>query len=133
MNEGGLLVVLTAVIAALVVVMLFAVLRFFAATRGAKRRLRDAGTETTLLSHALQEAVSKLKAQEQEMRARAHESEALSEHIVDSLTAGLVVVGLDGRVRDPQSGRLPASRGGARCGGPGLWGRAGRLSARSSS
>ena len=108
MNEGGMLVGLTAVIAALVVVMLFAVLRFFAATRGAKRRLRDAGSETTLLSHALQEAVSKLKAQEQEMRARAHESEALSEHIVESLAAGLVVVGLEGRVQilNPAAYRL---------------------------
>ena len=67
--QGGLLVGLTAVIAAIVVVLLFAVLRFFAATRGAKQRLRDAGSETALLSNALQEAVTKLKAQEQQMRA----------------------------------------------------------------
>ena len=108
MNEGGLLVGVTAVIAAMVVVLLFAVLRFFAATRGAKQRLRDAGSDTALLSNALQDAVTKLKAQEQEMRARAHESEALSEHIVDSLTAGLVVVTLEGRVQilNPAAYRL---------------------------
>ncbi len=108
MNEGGLLVGVTAVIAAIVVVLLFSVLRFFAATRGAKQRLRDAGTGTALLSDVLQEAVGKLKAKEQEMRARAHESEALSEHIVDSLTAGLVVVTLEGRVQilNPAAYRL---------------------------
>jgi signal transduction histidine kinase len=70
--------------------------------------LRDAGAETAFLSSALQEAVGKLKAQEQEMRARAHESEALSAHIVDSLAAGLLVVDKAGRVEtlNPAGHRL---------------------------
>ena len=97
-REGAALVVLTAAAAAIAAVLIFAVLRFLAATRGAQRRRREAGGETALLSSALQDAVSKLKAQEQQMRVRARESEALSEHIVDSLAAGLLVVDMGGRV-----------------------------------
>jgi PAS domain S-box-containing protein len=100
MNRNGeLLLALTAVLVAVVAALFFAVLRFFAASRGAQRRLKDAGTDTMLLSSALQDAVTKLKAQEQLMRTRAHESEAFSAQIVDSLTAGLLVVDTDGRVR----------------------------------
>jgi signal transduction histidine kinase len=52
-----------------------------------------------MLSAALQEAVAKLKAQERATAARAEASERLSEEIISSLTAGLLVVGLDGDVR----------------------------------
>ena len=97
-REGATLVVLTAAAAAIAALLIFAVLRFLAATRGDQRRRRDLGGETALLSGALQEAVTKLKAQEQHMRARARDSEALSEHILDSLTAGLLVVDTGGRV-----------------------------------
>jgi signal transduction histidine kinase len=97
-RDGALLVVLTAAVAAIGAILIFAVLRFLGATRGAQRRPRESGSETALLSSALQEAVAKLKAQEQQMAARARESEALSEHILDSLTAGLLVVEMDGRV-----------------------------------
>ena len=45
-----------------------------------------------MLSVALQEAVTKLKAQEKAMTARAAASEQLSGDIVESLTAGLLVV-----------------------------------------
>jgi PAS domain S-box-containing protein len=48
---------------------------------------------------ALQEAVTKLKAQEREMSARAEASERLSGEIVESLTSGLLVVGSDGALR----------------------------------
>ena len=107
-GDGSLLVVLTAGLAAIAAVLIFAVLRFLASTRGAQRRLRDAGAETAFLSSALQDAVGTLKAQEREMRARAHESEALSEHIVDSLAAGLLVVDMAGRVEtlNPAGHRL---------------------------
>jgi PAS domain S-box-containing protein len=97
-REGALLVVLTAAAAAIASLAIFAVLRFLAATRGAQQRRRESAGETALLSGALQEAVTKLKAQEQQMRARARESEALSDHIVESLTAGLLVVDLNGVV-----------------------------------
>jgi signal transduction histidine kinase len=89
---GYALLGLTAVVAMLVGVMTFAVLRFAAAAKQAKRHLRETGTETALLSAALQEAVSKLKAQERAMSDRAVNSEQLNAQIVESLTAGLVVV-----------------------------------------
>ena len=107
-RDGAALVVITAALAAIVAIFIFAVLRFFAATRGAKRRLREVGGETALLSSALQDAVGKLRAQEQAMRVRARESEELSAHILDSLTAGLLVVDLGGRVEilNPAGHRL---------------------------
>ena len=107
-GDGSLLVVLTAGFAAIVAALIFAVLRFLASPRGPQGRLRDAGAETAFLSSALQEAVGTLKAQEREMRARAHESEALSEHVVESLAAGLLVVDLAGRVEtlNPAGHRL---------------------------
>ena len=69
---------------------------------GGRRRsagLRGGGAETALLSAALQEAVTKLKAQERATAARADASERLSGEIISSLTAGLLVVGLHGEVR----------------------------------
>src|ERR1043166_5660879 len=93
------LIGLTAIVAALVGLLTFAVLRIGAAARDSRRYLRDGGTETALLSAALQEAVTKLKTQEREMWARAEASEWLSNEIFASLTAGLLVVGLKGDVR----------------------------------
>jgi len=89
---------LTAIVAALVAALTFALLRFAAAAKDTRRHLHG-GAETALLSAALEEAVGKLKAQERAMAARANASERLSGQIVDSLTAGLLVVGLDGEVR----------------------------------
>jgi signal transduction histidine kinase len=96
---GYSLLLLTAVVAALAAVLMFALLRFVAAARDARRGMRDGGAETTLLSAALQEAVTKLKAQERATAARAEASERLSGEIISSLTSGLLVVGLDGAVR----------------------------------
>jgi two-component system sensor histidine kinase AtoS len=90
---------LTALIAGLVAVLAFAILRFSAAAADAKRNSRGSGAETALLSAALQEAVTKLKAQERATAARADASERLSGEIISSLTAGLLVVGLHGEVR----------------------------------
>ena len=90
---------LTALVAGLVAVLAFALLRFSAAAADAKRSLRGSGAETALLSAALQEAVTKLKAQERATAARADASERLSGEIISSLTAGLLVVGLHGEVR----------------------------------
>ena len=90
---------LTALVAALVAVLAFALLRFSAAAADTRRNLRGGGTETALLSAALQEAVTKLKAQERATAARADASERLSGEIITSLTAGLLVVGLRGEIR----------------------------------
>ncbi len=90
---------LTAVVAGLMGVLIFAVLRFSAAARDSKRYLRENRSETAFVTAALQEAVAKLKAQEREMTARAEASERLSGEIVDSLASGLMVVGSDGLIR----------------------------------
>jgi signal transduction histidine kinase len=90
---------LTAIVAALVAVLTFATLKFAAAARESRRGLSGAGAETAFLSAALQEAVTKLKAQERATAARAEASERLNGEIISSLTAGLVMVDLNGHVR----------------------------------
>ncbi len=89
---------LMAVVGALAAALAFAILRFAAAVRDTRRHLRG-GADTALLSAALEEAVTKLKAQERATAARADASERLSEEIIASLTAGLLVVGLEGELR----------------------------------
>jgi PAS domain S-box-containing protein len=89
---------LTTFVAALVAVVVFALLRFASAARDARAHLRESSPDTILFSAALQEAVTKIKAQEQAMSARAHASERLSSQIVQSLTAGLLLVDRSGRV-----------------------------------
>src|ERR1051326_2783216 len=94
------LIGLTAIVAALVTVVVFSMLRFSAAARETRRNIRTGGgAETALLSAALQEAVTRLKAQERATAARAEASERLSGEIISSLTAGLLVVGLNGELR----------------------------------
>src|SRR4029079_5305705 len=85
---------LTAIVGALAAALAFAILRFGAAARDTGRHLRG-GNETALLAAALEDAVTKLKAQERATAARADASERLSGEIIASLTAGLLVVGLD--------------------------------------
>lgn len=114
--SGYTLLGLTALVAFLVAVLGFAVLRFSAAARDTRRSMRGAGAETALLSAALQEAVTKLKAQERATAARAEASERLSGEIISSLTAGLLVVDLKGEIRilNPAGRRmldLPESTG----------------------
>ena len=97
-QEGYAFLGLTAIVAVLVSVLAFAFLRFAVGARDAGRNLRAGGSDATLLSVALQEAVVKLKAQEQAMSARFAASEQLSGEIVESLSAGLLVVDRSGRV-----------------------------------
>jgi signal transduction histidine kinase len=61
-----------------------------------------------MLSAALQDAVTRLKAQEQAMSARADASDSLRGQIADGLTAGLLVVDASGRVEvlNPAGRRL---------------------------
>jgi signal transduction histidine kinase len=89
---------MTALVAGLVGILVFALLRFMAAARATRRRSREGG-EMALLSSALEAAVGKLKTQERATAARAEASERLSGEIIASLTAGLLVVGLNGEVR----------------------------------
>src|SRR4051812_30471800 len=97
-QNGYALIGLTAIVAGLVAVLMFTVLRFGAAARHATR---DRGCDTAhaaILSSALHEAVPKLKAQEQAMSVRAVASEQLSGQFVDSLTAGFLLVDRESRV-----------------------------------
>ncbi|HTK28990.1 MAG TPA: ATP-binding protein [Vicinamibacterales bacterium] len=92
------LIGLTGIVAALISVIVFAALRFIAAARDARRPARGGG-DVALLSAALQDAVARLKSQERATAARAEASERLSGEIIASLTAGLIVVGLDDGIR----------------------------------
>jgi nitrogen fixation/metabolism regulation signal transduction histidine kinase len=98
-SNAYILLGLTAIVGALGAALMFAVLRLGAAARDSRRRSRDSASDAPLLSVALQEAVEKLKAQERATAARAEASERLSGEIVESLTAGLLVVGLNREVR----------------------------------
>jgi signal transduction histidine kinase len=90
---------LTAIVAALVMIIVFAMLRFIVAARDARKSLgKEERADTALLSAALQDAVAKLKAQERATAARAEASERLSGEIIASLTAGLLVAGLGGEI-----------------------------------
>src|SRR5712692_3121942 len=90
---------LTGMVGALIAALTFALLRFVGAARDARRQVRGNAGDTALLTAALQEAVTKLKAQERATAARAEASERLSGEIITSLTAGLLVVGLEGQIR----------------------------------
>jgi len=105
---GYALLGLTAIVAMLVAVLTFAVLKFVVGAREARRHLQAGGEETTLLSAALQDAMSRLQTQERAMSARAAASEQLSGQIVESITAGLLVVDGTGQVEilNPAGRRL---------------------------
>lgn len=83
---------LTAIVAMLVGVLMFALLRFSAAARDTRRNTGDSRMESALLASALEEAIGRLRAQERATAARAEASERLSSQIVASLTSGLIVV-----------------------------------------
>src|SRR6185436_17987918 len=93
------LIGLTAMVAALIGILVFAVLKFASAARESRLHLRENKSESAFVTAALHEALTKLKAQEREMSARAEASERLSSEIVESLTAGLLVVSSTGTVR----------------------------------
>jgi PAS domain S-box-containing protein len=97
----------TALVAVLVAVVAWALLRFVSAARDTRQRLRDSA-DSPLLTVALQDAVHKLRAQERAMTERAEASEALGTQIVNSLTAGLLVVDRQGLVQilNPAGSRM---------------------------
>jgi signal transduction histidine kinase len=97
--EAYALLGLTAMIGVIVAVVVFALLRVAAAARDTRRSSRQSSGDGAMLTAALQEAVQKLRAQERAMAERAEASERLSTHIVNSITAGLLVVDREGRVQ----------------------------------
>jgi signal transduction histidine kinase len=96
---SGALLGLTLIVGMLVGLLLFAVLRLGAAARGKSRRERGERGEAMLLASAMEDAITRLKAQERATAARAEASERLSGEIVASLTSGLVMVDSNGRVQ----------------------------------
>jgi signal transduction histidine kinase len=96
---GYLLLGLTAIVGFLAGVLGYALLRIMGAAQDSRRHLRESNVETAFLSAALQEAVTKLRAQERTTLARAEASERLNAQIVEGLTSGLLVAGGDGRIR----------------------------------
>jgi nitrogen fixation/metabolism regulation signal transduction histidine kinase len=97
--QGQAFLGLTAIVTVLIAVLTFAVLKFFSAARQTSGRRRESGVETAFLSAALQEAVTKLKAQERAMALRAETSELIAEEILANLTAGLLMVNDQGHVQ----------------------------------
>jgi signal transduction histidine kinase len=96
---GQLFLGLTAIVTVLIAVLTFAVLKFFTAARNTRSRRSSGGMETAVLSAALQDAVTRLKAQERAMTLRAEASERLSDEIIANLTAGLLMVNHSGEVQ----------------------------------
>ncbi len=92
-NQAYLLIGLTAVVAALVSVLVYAMLRFAAAAKEARGRLREGGAETAFMAAAVEQAVTRLREQERAMKTRAEDSERLSGDIIASMTSGLLIVG----------------------------------------
>ncbi|MEW6320920.1 MAG: ATP-binding protein [Acidobacteriota bacterium] len=90
---------LTAIVAVLVAIVAFALMKFAAAARDARRGMGESRLETALLSAALEEAIGKLRAQERATAARAEASERLGSQIVAGLGSGLLVVSRDGTVQ----------------------------------
>src|SRR5437762_5929495 len=97
--QGQAFLGLTALVTVLVAVLTFAMLKFLAASRQLRGRARETGTETAFLSAALQEAVTKLKAQERAMTLRAEASERIAEEIIANLSAGLLTVNDSGSIQ----------------------------------
>ena len=97
---------LTVIIAILMIVAVIKVAKA-ASGLGGSRKAESRG-ESAMLSMALQEAVTKLKAQERATAARAEASERLASQIVEGLTSGLVVVDRAGNVQtiNPAAGRI---------------------------
>ncbi len=96
---GYALLGLTGIVALLVAILVYALLRFASAARDSRRHLGERQTEQALLSAALAEAIERLRTQERAMAARAEASERLSTQIIEGLTSGLIVVGRDRAVQ----------------------------------
>jgi nitrogen fixation/metabolism regulation signal transduction histidine kinase len=98
-RSGALFLGLTAIVAVMMAVLAFAVLKFFAAARAFSRRHHEDGSETAFMAGAIEDAVQQLRVQERAASARADASERLSGEIIASMTSGLLVVGEDRQVR----------------------------------
>ncbi len=92
---GYALLGITAVMAVTLLALIVSLVRMSRLSRTAS----DSRAETSMMSMALQEALTRLKAQERAMAARAEASERLSGQIIDGVAAGLIVVDRGGLVQ----------------------------------
>jgi nitrogen fixation/metabolism regulation signal transduction histidine kinase len=91
-------IALMGMIAIVVGLMVFAAMRL-ASTARRNRPQSGEARESALMSVALQDAIQKLRSQERAMTERAEASEQLNTQIVNSLSAGLLVVDRSGQVQ----------------------------------
>ncbi len=101
---GYALVGMTVVMAAVLVALVISLLRLGRMSRVS----RESRAETAMMTAAVQEALTKLKAQERATAARAEASERLANQILDGVSAGLIVVNRDGVVQivNPSARRI---------------------------
>ena len=92
---GYALIGITAFMGLVTLVLLVSLVRMSRLSRTAS----DNRAETSMMSAALQEALTRLKAQERAMAARAEASERLSNQIITGVGAGLIVVNRQGLVQ----------------------------------
>jgi PAS domain S-box-containing protein len=90
------LIGITAVIGVLLLAVIVSLLRL---SRRARTATASDRAEATMMSAALQEALTRLKAQERAMAARAEASERFSSQIIAGVAAGLIVVDRQGFVQ----------------------------------
>jgi signal transduction histidine kinase len=101
---------ITAVMGVVLLALLVSMMRMSRMSRHAN----DTRAETTMMSVALQEALTRLKAQERATAARAEASERLSSQIITGVGAGLIVVDRVGVVQivNPAARRILSLDGG---------------------
>jgi signal transduction histidine kinase len=93
------LIGLTALVAAMVGLLVFSMLRFAGAVRDMRGQLREGHAERAFVAAALEDSMRRLREQERALSDRAERSERLNSEIVSSLSSGLLVIGLGGDVR----------------------------------
>jgi PAS domain S-box-containing protein len=108
---GYTLIAMTAFIGVVLIALLVSLVRMSRLSRTAT----DNRAETSMMSAALQEALTRLKAQERATAARAEASERLSNQIITGVGAGLIVVTRQGLVQivNPAARRILSLEGDA--------------------
>jgi signal transduction histidine kinase len=99
---------LSGLVVMLLGVLVYALSRFSAAAREARRQVSAERTEGAFVASAMQDALERLRAQERTLQARAEASERLSDTIVAGITSGVLFVDGAGRLRiiNPAGRRL---------------------------
>jgi signal transduction histidine kinase len=107
-NPVLVLAVLTGLVGLLLLILITAMVRMRSFTREARREAAGARTETTFMTSAMQEALSRLREQERALQARAEASERFSDEIVNGITSGVMLVDQGERLRimNPAGRRL---------------------------